>query len=95
MKFVSVRELRNHPGDVREQVRSEDLVLTVNGKPVAVMMAVIDENLEATLLTLRRVRAQAAVTGLRRDAELQGTGHTTLGEINTEIAAVRAARPAA
>ena len=40
MKFISSRELRNRPGLVQKELSNqEDLVLTSNGKPVAILIA--------------------------------------------------------
>ena len=38
MKFLSTRDLRNRPGIVRELAKKDDLVLTANGKPVAILL---------------------------------------------------------
>lgn len=93
MKFVSVRDLRNRPGQVRDLVRQEDVVLTVNGKPVAVLVAVGEENLEETFVALRRARAQAAVSRIRGRAQETGVSKLSPEDIDAEIQAARASRP--
>ncbi len=73
MKFVSSRELRNNPGAVWKLLRQEkDLVITSNGKPVAVVTDAREDSLEEVLATLRQGRAQAAVAGMRRAAVSRG-----------------------
>ena len=89
MKFLSVRELRNRPGQVRDMVSDEDVVLTVNGKPVAVLVGVREGDLEETLTLLRRGRAQAAVSRMRRTAQEQGASALTADDVETEIRAAR------
>ncbi|MEX0900440.1 MAG: type II toxin-antitoxin system prevent-host-death family antitoxin [Gammaproteobacteria bacterium] len=92
MKYLSTRELRNTPGAVRDQVREDDLVLTANGKPVAVLIGVEDGNLDETLRVIRQVRGQQALTKLQRDAVARGLDEMTLDEINAEIRAARSDR---
>lgn len=46
VKFLSTRVLRNRPGYVRELAREDDLVLTSNGKPVAILVGVEDRDFE-------------------------------------------------
>ena len=78
MKFVSSRELRINPGAVWKRLRQEkDLVITSNGKPVAVLTFAEEDNLEDVLTTLRQGRAQAAVTHLRQAAVARGLNTLT------------------
>lgn len=92
MKYLSTRDLRNTPGLVRDQVREDDLVLTANGKPVAVLIGVEDGNLDETLRVIRQVRGQQALAKLQRDAVARGLDKMTLEEINAEIRAARSDR---
>lgn len=43
-EFITTRDLRNRPGYVRELTQADDLVLTVNGKPIAILVGVEDED---------------------------------------------------
>ena len=92
MKYLSTRDLRNTPGLVRDQVRDDDLVLTANGKPVAVLVRVEDEDLEETLTVIRQVRGQRALAKLQRAARARGLGALTTEDIDAEIRAARAER---
>lgn len=93
MGYVTVRDLRLRPGEVWEKLRRQrQLVLTSNGRPVAIIAEVGEEDVEATLAALRRARAQAAVSRLRAAAQEQGLDSMTAQEIDAEIAAARAAR---
>ena len=91
MKFVTIRELRNRPGRVWDELRAEDLVLTANGKPVGILVGV-DDDLEEALASLRRARALRAVSRMRRRAAETGANKLGAREIEAEIRAVRAAR---
>jgi len=68
MKFLSTRELRNRPGFVRELAQREDLVLTANGKPIAMLVGVQEDDLEETARVIRQARAQRALSRMRRHA---------------------------
>lgn len=92
MKFVTIRELRNRPGKVWEELRREDLVLTANGKPVGILVGVQEEGLDEALTSLRRARAQMAISRLRRQSAASGVRDLPAREIEREIRAVRRRR---
>ncbi len=92
MKFLSTRVLRNRPGYVREAARDEDLVLTSNGKPIAILVGIEESTLEETAQAIRRAKAQVAVSRMRRQAASKGLNRLPLSSINKEIGAVRAKR---
>jgi prevent-host-death family protein len=92
MKFISVRELRNNPGEVWEELREQDLVLTSNGKPVGILLGVAEEELGETLESVRRVRAMQAVSRMRRRAAESGLDRLAPDEIEAEVRAVRRSR---
>lgn len=90
MRFVSSRELRIRPGAVWSLLRAEqDLVITANGKPIGVMTAANEGNLEDVLATLRQGRAQWAVARLRRKAVRTGVDRLPDQEIVRVIARAR------
>lgn len=91
MKFLSTRELRNWPGLVRKMTRDDELVLTSNGRPVAILVGVEGEDLEETALAIRQARAQRAVTRMRRRAATGASG-ASAKTVDAEIKAVRARR---
>jgi antitoxin (DNA-binding transcriptional repressor) of toxin-antitoxin stability system len=46
MKFITVRELRGRSGQVWNTLaREREVILTSNGKPIAILSAVSEENL--------------------------------------------------
>ena len=90
MDFVSVRELRSQSAAVwRSLAREKDLVVTSNGKPIAVLSATTASTLEESLAALRQARAQLAVAAMQRRASETGDDRMTLDEVNAEIGAVR------
>ena len=93
MRFVSVRELRNQSASVWKALSEEkDLVITSNGKPIALLSAIVEEDLEASLGAVRRACAQAAATALQQASLKAGTDRLSLEDINAEINAARRER---
>lgn len=50
MKFANVRELKNKTSEVLRKADKEDVVITSNGKPRAILRAVTEEDFEDYLL---------------------------------------------
>ena len=93
MRFVSVRELRGQSAAVWKTLAKEkDLIVTSNGKPIALLSATSDENLEESLSSLRRARAQAAATAMQQASVRIGADRLSLRDINAEIDATRRQR---
>ncbi len=63
MQFIPYRTLRNEPSALRKKLESEgDLVVTVGGKPFAVMINLAEEeDVQDILVMVSRLRAQMAV----------------------------------
>lgn len=95
MEFISIRDLRIRPRDVWQLLREkQDLILTSSGKPIALLIDLENEDVEETLMAVRRARAQLAVSAMRRRAAQQELDHLSDEEIEAEIAAVRRERMA-
>ena len=93
VEFISVRQLRLQSADVWASLaESQDLVVTSNGKPIAILSATTAKTLDASLAALRQARAQLAVATMQRRARETGADKMTLDDINAEIAAARASR---
>ena len=91
MKFASIRDLRVKPGGVWKLLQKEsDVVLTSNGKPFAVITRTDERSLEATLTTLRKSRALAALHEIHRTATEKGLDEIGEEAIDAEIKAYRA-----
>jgi len=74
MEFVPYRYLRNEPADLRRKLKEKgELIVTVDGKPFAVMIDLPnDETMEDMLLLLSRLRAQMALRSIRSQARREG-----------------------
>jgi len=93
MKFVSIRDLREKSGEVWKTLPGEgEIVITSNGRPIAILAAVNESNLEESLSAFRRTRAVEAVASLQRHSVEQGNDHISMEEIDTEIQAVHRKR---
>jgi prevent-host-death family protein len=90
MKFVSVRDLRNKSGQLWKELPEErEMVVTSNGRPIAILATISESNLEESLTAFRQARAIEAVASLQRRSVEQGTDTISKDEINAEIKAVR------
>ena len=93
MKFISVRDLRGKSAEVWKHLPAEqEMVVTSNGRPIAILSAVNESNLEESLSAIRRARTAEAVMHLQRRSVERGTDNITMGEIDAEIKAVREKR---
>ena len=93
METLSIRELRNRPGAVQDDLsRKGELLLTSNGRPVALMLSVDGSTLDETLEVLRLARGQLALRTLRRQARERGTSELSKEESEAEISAARRLR---
>jgi antitoxin (DNA-binding transcriptional repressor) of toxin-antitoxin stability system len=92
MRFISVRELNTKPKEIWGKIKNEEVIITSNGRPIALMSAVNEETLEKTIRTLRRSRALMALEDLQNKALISGTDKLNEAEIEFEIQAVRKSR---
>jgi len=89
MEFISVRDFRIRPGEIWEKLKDQDLVITSNGRPIAILSPVEGENIEETFALLRRLRAQMAVSRMRKEAAEAGLDRLSEEEIEAEIRKAR------
>jgi len=93
MRFVSVRDLRSRSAELWRDLPDErEMVITSNGRPVALLVAIDESNFEESLSAFRRARAVEAVARLQRDSTRRGTDVISDEEIEAEIAAARRER---
>jgi antitoxin (DNA-binding transcriptional repressor) of toxin-antitoxin stability system len=93
MKFISVRDLRGKSAEVWKNLPGErEMVVTSNGRPIAILAAVSESNLEESISAFRQARAVEAVASLQRRSLEQETDRITRKEIEAEIQEVRKKR---
>ena len=90
MKFISVRDLRGKSAEVWKNLPGErQMVVTSYGRPIAILAAVSESNLEETLSAFLKARSVEAVASLQRRSLEQGTERIATKEIESEIQDVR------
>jgi antitoxin (DNA-binding transcriptional repressor) of toxin-antitoxin stability system len=93
MKFVTVRDLRTRPAAIWKYLKKEsELVITNNGKPIALLTPLSDGNLEETLRANRKARAGEALGAIRKKAAATGADNFSMDEIAGEVSAHRKGR---
>ena len=68
------------------------MIITSNGRPIAIIAAISDSDLEESLSAFRQARAVEAVASLQRRSVEMGNDKITMDEIDAEIKAVRRKR---
>ena len=93
MQFVSVRDLRGKSAQIwRRLAKAKAMVITLNGKPIAILSSTSEQTLEESLSAIRTARAIAAVESIQEKSIKIGRDRIDSKEINTEIQAVRKTR---
>jgi prevent-host-death family protein len=86
MKFITSRDLRLKPGDVWKLAKKEEeVVITANGRPIALLIGVTEETLEEELDVIQRARALKALDEIHRASVMNGTDRISSKEIESEI----------
>ena len=90
MRFITIRDLRSKSSQIqRDLPKEKEMVLTSNGKPIAILAATSADKIEESLAMIRRVRAIMAVDYMQRRSVEVGTDRMNLKEINKEITTAR------
>ena len=90
MKFITVRDIRTSPAQIWKQLPDEqEMVITNNGKPIALLTPLSGETLEETLSAIRRARAANALRQIRRVVREEGIADMRAEEVQAEIDAYR------
>jgi len=88
MNFYTVRDLRVMPKSIWENLSDgNEVIITNNGKPTALMLDISDDNFEETLRAVKQAQAMMAINTMRKKAA--EAGFMTDDEINAEINAAR------
>jgi antitoxin (DNA-binding transcriptional repressor) of toxin-antitoxin stability system len=93
MRFISVRDLRGKSAQTWKLLgKVKEMIITSNGKPIAIISATSEETLEESLAAIRTARAMTAVEAMQTKSVETGKDRLSLDEINAEIQAERKAR---
>ena len=93
MKFLTVRDLRSKSAQIwKELIDEQEMVITNNGRPVAILSAISESNLEKSLNSIRRARIADAISSIQQESIRNRTNKITNNEINGEIKEIRKAQ---
>ena len=93
MKFLSVRDLKTKSSQIwKDLPEQKEMVVTSNGRPIALLSSINENNLEQVLTAFRRSRATNALTSIQYDSIQKGTDIISMDEINAEIGVIRSKR---
>jgi len=93
MKFLSVRDLKSKSSSVWKDLSNQkDMVITSNGRPIAILSSITEDNLEQVLSSFRQARAMQAVNTIQYESARKGTDKISMDDIDDEIKAVRSRR---
>jgi len=92
MKYMSIRDLRGNTAAVRKSLaRDGEIVVTANGRPIAVLAPVSPGSVEETVIAIRRARFTRALEDAHASAKESGLSAMSAAEVD---AVVREARKA-
>jgi antitoxin (DNA-binding transcriptional repressor) of toxin-antitoxin stability system len=90
MKFISIRDLRSDTAGLRRDLQADrEIVVTANGRPIAIMTRVDPDTVEQEILAIRRARARAALSRMRNRARSEGLDRLTMDQIDDIVARAR------
>jgi len=93
MDYIAINELKK-PRAVRERLAAaEEMLLTNNGRPIAVLLYVgDDDDPEDVLMAARDARSQIALRRIREHARRTGAAKWTAPEVDELVAKTRRGR---
>jgi antitoxin (DNA-binding transcriptional repressor) of toxin-antitoxin stability system len=90
MKFISIRDLRNDTAGLRRDLQADrEIVVTANGRPIAIMTRVDPDTVEQEILAIRRARVRSALSRMRDRARSEGLDRLTMDQIDDVVARAR------
>jgi len=90
MKFLSVKDLRTKSAQIWQQLpREKEMIITNNGRPVAILSSINDTNFEESVSAIRRARASEALVAIHKESIRKGLDKISIDDINEEIKAAR------
>lgn len=93
MKFLSIRDLKTKSSQVWQELPNQkEMIITSNGRPIAILSSINENNLEQIISAFRRARATNAVASIQYESVRKGTDRISMDEINAEIKMVRSKR---
>jgi len=93
MRFITIRDFRNKTAEIRKDIeRGREIVLTINGRPFALLTGLDPDCIDEEVMALRRAKARIAINLMRAQAKKRGLNRMTMEEIDALIGEVRRKR---
>jgi len=90
VKFITVREFRTTPAQIwKDLPQEQEMIITNNGKPIALLTPLGESDMEGTLTAVRRARAINAVEKMQSASLKNNLSEMTVEEIDKEIKEAR------
>jgi antitoxin (DNA-binding transcriptional repressor) of toxin-antitoxin stability system len=90
MRFISVRDFRTSSASIWKTLPEEqEMVITNNGKPIALLTPLSDKTLESTLASIRQAKAINAIKLIQQESVAKGMDKISMEEIDEEIRRIR------
>ncbi len=90
MKFITVRDFRTYPKKIWDELdEMKEMVITNNGKPIALLTPIFGSNFENTLKAVRQARAKMSVDKMRQISLNRKSNKLSGKEINKLIKETR------
>ncbi len=94
MKFVPAEEMGLTPKKIWQTTDSDpEIVITTNGRPIAILTGVDETTFEQEIEAIRRARALRALDLIHKESVEKGTHLLSEEEIQAEIDSVRKEKP--
>ncbi len=93
MESVSIRVLRNNPGEFEAILaRERTVIVNRNARPLAIAIDVTGAPLVEVVRLVTQLRAQLAVAKMRSEAQARGLDQMTPDEVHAAVQDAREAR---
>jgi len=90
MKFMSTKDLGVTPENIWQTTeRKQDIIITADGRPIAILTGVDENTFEQELETIKRARALRALDMIHKESVQKGIYTLSEEEIQAEIDSVR------
>jgi len=93
MKFVGVRDFRTKSALIWKKLKNDrNVIVTSNGKPIAILTATSEDELEESLNAINQAQAREALNNIRFKIYEKQIPEITIDEIDDEISNYRRER---
>ncbi len=90
MRIITVRDLRTQTRRIGEWLSdAQEVVVTSNGKPIAILSPVTEDTVESEVMALRQARAIRALSAIQQTSYKLGLDRLSDDDIEQEISAAR------